>query len=134
MSDPATLSAAAIAILIATKAVEKTTEKFTEHTWERVRIFLNSLKSTEPRTAEEIEQIAQSSSQLTQASLNDLVDKVNQSAERSPQIRSDLEEVRISAYKQPEVVTNLTQKAEKIGIIIHQGGSGDYFTGATLNF
>lgn len=58
MSDPVTLSVAAIATLIATKAFEKTGEQLSEKVWGLVENFLTSLKRRDPHTATAIEKVA----------------------------------------------------------------------------
>ncbi len=58
MTDPVTLSAAAIATLIATKAFEKTGEQLSEQVWDLVGNFLTSLKRKDPHTARAIEKVA----------------------------------------------------------------------------
>jgi GUN4-like len=59
MSDPLVLSAEAIAVLVATKALEKTGEKLSETTFNLVGGFLRSLKRKDPNTAATIEKAAQ---------------------------------------------------------------------------
>lgn len=59
MTDPVSLSAGAIAVLVATKAFEKTGEKLSESTWNLVSKFLGSLKRKDPSTATAIEKVAQ---------------------------------------------------------------------------
>jgi GUN4-like len=59
MSDPLVLSAEAIAVLVATKALEKTGEKLSETTFNLVGEFLRSLKRKDPNTAATIEKAAQ---------------------------------------------------------------------------
>lgn len=59
MSDPLVLSAEAIAVLVATKALGKTGEKLSETTFNLVGEFLRSLKRKDPNTAATIEKAAQ---------------------------------------------------------------------------
>ena len=59
MVEPVTLTAAAIATMMATKAFEKTGEKVGEGIWGLVSKFLAALKHKDPATAGAIEAVAQ---------------------------------------------------------------------------
>jgi len=56
--EPVTLTASAIAVLIATKAFEKTGEKLTESVWNSVEKFSAHLQRKDPKTAEAIALVA----------------------------------------------------------------------------
>ena len=58
MVEPVTLTAAAIATMMATKAFEKTGEKVGEGVWGLVSKFLAALKHKDPATAGAIETVA----------------------------------------------------------------------------
>ncbi|TVP66045.1 MAG: hypothetical protein EA342_12805, partial [Leptolyngbya sp. LCM1.Bin17] len=57
--EPVSLTAAAIATLVATKAFEKTGEKLSDSVWNLVSGFLTALRKKDPATAQAIEQVAQ---------------------------------------------------------------------------
>ena len=133
MADPITLSAGAIAVLIATKSVEKIGEKITESTWKSVGTFLSSLRQKDPQSADEIEKIAQSPLiEGHESKIKNLVIKIEKIAENDECIRRSIQELNDSLKMNQETIINLTKVAEKVGVVI-QGGSAD-FRGAVFNF
>jgi hypothetical protein len=95
MSDPLVLSAEAIAVLVATKALEKTGEKLSETTFNLVGGFLRSLKRKDPNTAETIKKIAQQielgQKNLTDYDMDSLIKKVVIASESDLELKRDIE-------------------------------------------
>lgn len=136
MVDPASLSAGAIAVLIATKAFEKTGEKLSESTWNLVSKFLNSLKRKSPITAMAIERVAQQP-ELAEQQPDDygiavLINKVEEAAKEDLEVQYDLQAIADAIQAKPGTIANMTKLAEKIGVLV-QGGYAD-FKGANFTF
>ena len=136
MVDPASLSAGAIAVMIATKAFEKTGEKLSESTWNLVSKFLNSLKRKSPTTATAIERVAQQP-ELAEQQPDDygmavLISKVEEVAKDDLEVQHDLQAIANAIQAKPGTIANMTKLAEKIGVLV-QGGYAD-FKGANFNF
>lgn len=136
MVDPASLSAGAIAVLIATKAFERTGEQLSESTWQLVRKLLNLLKQKSPSTATAIERVAQNPELVEQKpnsySITVLARQVEQTAAGDTEIQSALQEISNAIKSKPETITNISKLAEKIGFLV-QGGEND-FKNSTFNF
>jgi hypothetical protein len=127
MPEPVTLTAAAIATLILTKAFEKTGEKVTEAVWKQGEKLLGLLKRKAPETVGAIEKAAQNPQLAEQpAELQVLVAQVEQAA-IDPDVRVVLEElVRMAQVQNPVVIENWK------GINIK--GGVNTVSGNTLNF
>lgn len=136
MVDPASLSAGAITVMIATKAFEKTGEKLSESTWNLVGRFLNSLKRKSPTTATAIERVARqpelAEEQPDNYGIAVLISKVEEAAKDDLEIQQDIQAIANAIQAKPETVANMTKLAEKIGVLV-QGGYAD-FKGANFNF
>jgi hypothetical protein len=121
MVEPVTtLTAAMIATLIATKAFEKTGEKVGERVWVLVGKFLTALKRKDPTVADAIEQVAQTPELAEQQpqtyGTTALVAKVEETT-HDAEIRQAVQEIQAAVQAQPGAIVNLTQLAEKIGVV-----------------
>ncbi len=83
--EPVTLTAAAIATLLITKAFEKTGEIIGEKTWQEGERLLELLKEKEPSTANAVELAQQQPLDYGQAHL--IGQQVEQAATKHPEIR-----------------------------------------------
>lgn len=122
MVEPVTtLTAATIATLIATKAFEKTGEKVGEQVWALVGKFLSALKRKDPATAAAIEQVAQKPELAEQQPQTygtaTLVAKVEEITQQDAEVRQVVQEIQTAVQAQPGAVVNMTQLAEKIGVL-----------------
>lgn len=121
MPEPVTLTATTIATLVATKAFEKTGEKITEGVWGLVTKFLTALKRQDPKTAAAIETVAQQP-QLAEQQPQDygtatLIARVEEAAREDAEIRQVAQEIQTAVQAQPGAIVNMTQLAEKIGVV-----------------
>lgn len=136
MTDPVSLSAGAIAVLVATKAFEKTGEKLSESTWNLVSKFLTSLRHKDPATATAIETVSQEPTladrQPDEFGISALVDRVEKAAVEDFNIQQSIQAIADEVRSEPRAIVNMTKLAEKIGVTV-QGGNAD-FRGATFNF
>ena len=121
MTDPVSLSAGAIAVLVATKAFEKTGEKLSESTWNLVSKFLASLRRKDPSTATAIERVAQQPTLAEQQPADFgtavLIDKVEKAATEDLEVRQDVQAIANTLQSQPGTIVNMTKLAEKIGVL-----------------
>jgi hypothetical protein len=135
MADPVSLSAGAIAVLVSTKALEKTGEKLSESTWNLVAKFLTFLRRRDPTTAKAIESLSQNPALADQQpenySIPVLVCRVEEAAEEDLDIQQTLQALVDAVQFEPGAVVNMTKLAEKIGVVV-QGGKAD-FRGAIFN-
>jgi hypothetical protein len=113
MAEP--LSAIAIATLIATKAFEKTGEKLAEGVWDKITKFIAAIRQKDDATATEIEQAQ--TAQLSQAQTQELVNKVEVIAASDADIRQAAQSIQMAIQAQLGAIVNLTQLAEKIGVV-----------------
>jgi SepF-like predicted cell division protein (DUF552 family) len=130
-----TLTAAAIATMIATKAFEKTGEKIGEAVVGLIPKFLSALRRKDLKTAEAIATVAQQP-ELAEQQPQDygtavLVAKVEEAAKDDVSLQQVIEELAATAKAQHPIINNFAQLQEK-GIII-QGGEPD-FRGSTFTF
>jgi uncharacterized protein YjgD (DUF1641 family) len=128
MPEPVTLTTAAIATLILTKAFEKTGEKVTEAVWKQGEKLLALLKRKAPETAGAIEKAAQNPQLAEQqpAEFGVLVEQVEKAA-IDPDVQAALEELaRMAQAQNPVVIENWK------GINIK--GGVNTVSGNTLNF
>jgi hypothetical protein len=116
-----TLTAAMIATLIATKAFEKTGDKVGELLWALVGKFLTALKGKDPATAAAIEQVAQMPELAEQHPQTHgtaaLAAKVEEATQHDVEVRQAVQEIQTAVQAQPGTIVNLTQLAEKIGVV-----------------
>jgi SepF-like predicted cell division protein (DUF552 family) len=119
--EPVTLTASAIALLIATKAFEKTGEKLTESVWNSVEKFSAHLQRKDPKTAEAIAVVAKqpelAQQQPTVYGQQALIEKVENLVQNDRELRKLTEAIQTAVQAQPGAVVNLTKLAEKIGVV-----------------
>lgn len=119
--EPVTLTASAIAVLIATKAFEKTGEKLTESVWSSVEKFSAYLQRKDPKTAEAIAVVAKqpelAQQQPTVYGQQALIEKVENLVQNDGELRKLTEAIQTAVQAQPGAVVNLTKLAEKIGVV-----------------
>jgi SepF-like predicted cell division protein (DUF552 family) len=119
--EPVTLTASAIAVLIATKAFEKTGEKLTESVWNSVEKFSAHLQRKDPKTAEAIAVVAKqpelAQQQPTVYGEQALIEKVENLVQNDRELRKLTEAIQTAVQAQPGAVVNLTKLAEKIGVV-----------------
>jgi len=119
--EPVTLTASAIAVLIATKAFEKTGEKLTESVWSSVEKFSAYLQRKDPKTAEAIAVVAKqpelAQQQPTVYGQQALIEKVENLVQNDRELRKLTEAIQTAVQAQPGAVVNLTKLAEKIGVV-----------------
>ncbi|MFB2769221.1 hypothetical protein ACE1AT_07985 [Pelatocladus sp. BLCC-F211] len=119
--EPTTLTVAAIATLVITKAFEKTGEILGEKALEKGGELLVLLRRKKPDTASAIEQAQQKPLDYGQAYL-EATAKVEEAAKEDPEIAQAVENVADAVKSQPATVQNFGKLAEKIGMVI-QGGT-----------
>ncbi|MEH2407598.1 hypothetical protein [Nostoc sp.] len=117
--EPVSLTAAAIATLVITKAFEKTGEILGTKASEQGGKLLLLLKRKEPKTASAIELAQTQPLDYGQASL---VEQVEQAAKKDPEIAQAVEALADTVKSQASLIQNFSKLAEKIGIVV-QGGT-----------
>jgi hypothetical protein len=122
MVEPVTtLTATAISTIIATKAFEKTGEKIGEAVGGLIPKFLGALRRKDPKTADAIATVAQQPALAEQQpevyGTKALVARVEAIAQEDADIRQAAQEIQTAVQAQPGAVVNLTQLAEKIGVV-----------------
>lgn len=105
-----------IATLVATKAFEKTGEKVSDAVWNLVGKFLDAIRKKDATTAAEIEAAAQTP-QLSEQKTKELTTKVEELAATDPKIQQAAQAIQTAIQSQPGAIVNLTQLAEKIGVV-----------------
>jgi hypothetical protein len=117
MPEPiASLTAATIATLVATKAFEKTGEKVSETVWSLVSKFVAAIRKKDASTAAAIEVVAQAP-QVNEQETKALTAKVETLAVDDPEIQQTAQAIQTAIQAQPGAIVNLTQLAEKIGVV-----------------
>lgn len=96
--EPTTLTAAAIATLVITKAFEKTGEKLGEKVLEEGGKLLSLLKHKEPSTATAIEKAQQQPLDYGQA----VLERVETAANANPEIAQTVKDVEAAAKADPK--------------------------------
>jgi hypothetical protein len=124
--EPVSLTAAAIATLVITKAFEKTGEIIGEKAWNEGEKLLVLLKRKEPNTAKVIEQAKTQSLDYGQAYL--IGQQVEEAAKKDPEIAQAVEAVANEA--QPQLTNTIIENWQGINI---KGGTNT-ISGNTLNF
>ena len=130
MPEPVTMTAAAIATLILTKAFEKTGEKVTEAVWKQGEKLLALLKHKAPGTAGAIATVAQNPQLAERQPANFGVAVLVEQLEKAaidPEVRVELEQLATMAQAQNSVVIENWK-----GINIK--GGVNTVSGNTLNF
>jgi hypothetical protein len=119
--EPVTLTASAIAVLIATKAFEKTGEKLTESVWNSIKKFLAHLQRKDPKTAEAIAVVAKqpelAQQQPTVYGQQALIEKIETLVQNDRELQKLTEAIQTAVQAQPGSVVNMTKLAEKIGVL-----------------
>ncbi len=119
--EPVSLTAAAIATLVATKAFEKTGEKLSDSVWNLVSGFLTALRKKDPATAQAIEQVAQQPTLADQQPATHgtatLVTTVEALAAQDLELQTSAQAIQTAVQAQPGAIVNMTQLAEKIGVV-----------------
>lgn len=117
MVEPVTtLTAATIVTLVATKAFEKTGEKVTEAVWNLVGRFVEAVRKKDVATATAIETASQNR-QLSEQQTKVLTAKVAALATDDPDIQHAAQAIEAAIQAQPGALINMTQLAEKIGVV-----------------
>ncbi|MEI1374660.1 hypothetical protein PQG02_29125 [Nostoc sp. UHCC 0926] len=124
--EPVSLTAAAIATLVITKAFEKTGEIIGEKAWDEGEKLLVLLKRKEPSTAKVIEQAKTQPLDYSQAYL--IGQRVEEAANKDPEIAQAVEAVANEA--QPQLTNTIIENWQGINI---KGGINT-ISGNTLNF
>jgi len=124
--EPVSLTAAAIATLVITKAFEKTGEIIGEKAWDEGEKLLVLLKRKEPNTAKVIEQAKTQAFDYGQAYL--IGQQVEEAAKKDPEIAQAVEAVANEA--QPQLTNTIIENWQGINI---KGGTNT-ISGNTLNF
>ncbi|MEH1939656.1 MAG: hypothetical protein V7L01_05455 [Nostoc sp.] len=123
------LETAAIAIgtIIATKALEKTTEKVTETLLDKTGKFLVTLKKHSPHTVTAIEKAPEQPLDYGKAVL-----EVESAAKANPEVNQAMQELAAAAKAEPNpklaeilAMPNLEKLADKIGQVVMPGGTGN---------
>ncbi|WP_088241949.1 hypothetical protein [Calothrix rhizosoleniae] len=116
--EPVELTAAAIATLVLTKAIEKSGEKLGESVLERGGKLLSLLKRKSPNTATAIEKVVKNPELATQQPLDYgeavLVEKVEKAAQSDTEIAAMVQALANTFKSQPSTIQNFTKLAEKI--------------------
>ncbi len=123
--EPVSLTAAALATLVITKAFEKTGEIIGEKAWDEGEKLLVLLKRKEPSTAKVIEQAKTQPLDYGQAYL--IGQRVEEAAKKDDEIAQAV--AALAKEAQPQ----LTQTIENYKGIIIKGGTNT-FSGNTFNF
>ncbi|WP_442950058.1 hypothetical protein [Nostoc sp.] len=123
------LETAAIAVgtIIATKALEKTTEKVTETLVDKTGKFLVTLKKQSPHTVAAIEKAPEQPLDYGKAVL-----EVESAAKANPEVAQAMQELAAAAKAEPNpklaeilAMPNLEKLADKIGQVVMPGGTGN---------
>ncbi|MEH2260505.1 MAG: hypothetical protein V7K60_30885 [Nostoc sp.] len=123
------LETAAIAVgtIIATKALEKTTEKVTETLLDKTGKFLVTLKKQSPHTVVAIEKAPEQPLDYGKAVL-----EVESAAKANPEVAQAMQELAAAAKAEPNpklaeilAMPNLEKLADKIGQVVMPGGTGN---------
>lgn len=117
--EPTSLTAAAIATLIVTKAFEKTGEKLSDNVWSLASKFLSTLKGKDPQTATAIERVAQKPELAQQEPVNYgeavLISKVEQVVNQHPELQQLVQALASEVNKEkPSVIQSFSKMAEEI--------------------
>ncbi|MBW4685085.1 MAG: hypothetical protein KME40_08280 [Komarekiella atlantica HA4396-MV6] len=108
--EPVSLTAAAIATLVITKAFEKTGEILGEKALEQGGKLLSLLKRKAPNTASAIELAQTQPLDYGQASL---VEQVEEAANKDPEIAQAVEALADTVKSQPFIIRNFTNTVDK---------------------
>ncbi|MEH2042559.1 MAG: hypothetical protein V7L12_04480 [Nostoc sp.] len=123
------LETAAIAVgtIIATKALEKTTEKVTETLLDKTGKFLVTLKKQSPHTVVAIEKAPEQPLDYGKAVL-----EVESAAKANAEVAQAMQELAAAAKAEPNpklaeilAMSNLEKLADKIGQVVMPGGTGN---------
>ncbi|MGI8505124.1 MAG: hypothetical protein ACR2LR_28950 [Hassallia sp.] len=125
--EPLTTAAIAIGTVIATKALEKTTEKVTDTLLDKTGKFLVTLKKQSPHTVTAIEKAPEQPLDYGKA-----VVEVESAAKANPEVAKAAQELVAAAKAEPNpklaeilAMPNLEKLADKIGQVVMPGGTGN---------
>ena len=120
-------TAIAVGTIIATKALEKTTEKVTESLLDKTGKFLVTLKKQSPHTVVAIEKAPEQPLDYGKAVL-----EVESAAKANPEVAQAMKELAEAAKAEPNpklaeilAMPNLEKLADKIGQVVMPGGTGN---------
>ena len=113
--EPLTTAAIAVGIIVATKALEKTTEKATEAVLEKTGNFLKSLRNSSPETATAIEKVPEGSLDYGRVVL-----EVEEAAKANPEVAQTAEELVAFIETEPDPRLNTLLQAIKQAIATQQ--------------
>ena len=133
MADPLSLSVGAIAVLIATKALEKTGEKLSESTWDLVSQFLAALRRKAPNTATAIEEVAQQPALKDQQPGDFGLDVLTRSVEKAARNDSEIQRAIQAIANDSEIQRAIVKEyysagklAEQICVVVQKGANADF--------
>jgi hypothetical protein len=109
--DPITL-AVPVLVVIGGKVVEKWGEKIGEKTFEAGEMLMKSIAHKSPETAEKLKQLEPG--EIIDA---EIVEEVRRIADAEPTVKVEVEAVATAATADQKTFENLTQLAEKIGVV-----------------
>ncbi len=119
--EPTSLTAAAIATLVATKAFEKTGEKITEGVWKLAENFLKALQRKDKGSATAIEKVAQNPDltvqQPNEYGLDVLTSRVEEAMREDKEIQLAAQAIQTAIQAQPGATVKAILLAEKIGVV-----------------
>ncbi|MEH1928226.1 hypothetical protein [Nostoc sp.] len=125
--EPLTTAAIAIGSIIATKALEKTTENVTGTLLDKTGKFLVTLKKHSPHTVAAIERAPEQPLDYGKAVL-----EVESAAKANPEVAQAAQELAEAAKAEPNpklaeilAMPNLEKLADKIGQVVMPGGTGN---------
>ncbi|MEH2384439.1 MAG: hypothetical protein V7K14_01315 [Nostoc sp.] len=125
--EPLTTAAIAIGSIIATKALEKTTENVTGTLLDKTGKFLITLKKHSPHTVAAIERAPEQPLDYGKAIL-----EVESAAKANPEVAQAAQELAEAAKAEPNpklaeilAMPNLEKLADKIGQVVMPGGTGN---------
>ncbi|MBN3946734.1 MAG: hypothetical protein HWQ38_09650 [Nostoc sp. NMS7] len=125
--EPLTTAAIAIGSIIATKALEKTTENVTGTLLDKTGKFLVTLKKHSPHTVAAIEKAPEQPLDYGKAVL-----EVESAAKANPEVAQAAQELAAAAKAEPNpklaeilAMPNLEKLADKIGQVVMPGGTGN---------
>ncbi|MEH1850660.1 MAG: hypothetical protein V7L11_03000 [Nostoc sp.] len=125
--EPLTTAAIAVGTIIATKALEKTTEKVTESLVDKTGKFLVTLKKHSPHTVAAIDKAPEQLLDYQKAVL-----EVESAAKANPEVAQTMQELAAAAKAEPNpklaeilAMPNLEKLADKIGQVVMPGGTGN---------
>ncbi|MBD2301926.1 hypothetical protein [Nostoc sp. FACHB-190] len=128
--EPLTTAAIALGSVVATKALERTGEMVGETLWNKTGELLVKLRKHSPNVVAAIEKAP-----TTPLDYGNVVIEVEAAAKADPEVAQAVQEVATAAQAEtnPKFVEimatpNLTKLADKIGMVVMSGGTGNIGT------